>query len=120
MMPKRIAEVSLDFTGLYESELLTELMLRYWNHPSADDDEFRNTLLETAAEVLRASIAGETFIENVPPEQMNIVSAIWFAEFHRIENDSDVNGHEKIAVQEWLRKVRRSVPACFCDQDLLS
>ena len=36
-MAKRIAQISLNFTGLYESELLVELMLRYWNHPNAND-----------------------------------------------------------------------------------
>ena len=30
-MAMRIAKASLNFTGLYESELLVELMLRYWS-----------------------------------------------------------------------------------------
>jgi hypothetical protein len=119
-MPKRIAQVSLDFTGLYESELLTELMLRFWKHPSADDADFRYTVLETAAEALRASVAGQSLIEGLPPDQMNIVSAIWFAEFNRIENDPDMSSEEKSAVEDWLSKLRRSVPACFCDQEYLS
>lgn len=119
-MTKPIAQVSLDFTGLYESELLTELVLRYWKHPNADDDGFRNTLLETAAEALRASVAGEQLIEGLPPDQMNIVSAIWFAEFNRVENDPELSNHERAAVNDWLLTLRRSIPSCFCDHDYLS
>ena len=115
-MAKQIAKVSLDFTGLYESELLTELMLRFWNHPNADDADFRNTLLETAAEALRAAVAGQQLIEGLAPNQMNLVSAIWFAEWNRIENDSEVSREERTAVETWLATLRRSVPACFCNQ----
>lgn len=118
-MAKRIAKTSLNFTGLYESELLVELMLRYWNHPNADDADFRNSLLETAAEALRAAVAGQPLIEGIPPGQMNLVSAIWFAEWNRIENDTDVSGEERTVVVAWLATIRRSVPACFCDQQFL-
>ena len=45
-----IARASLKLSGLFEAELLLELMLRYWNHPLADDRDFRNNLLENAAE----------------------------------------------------------------------
>ena len=81
-MAKQIAKVSLDFTGLYESELLTELMLRFWNHPNADDADFRNTLLETAAEALRAAVAGQQLIEGLAPNQMNLVSASRIISMH--------------------------------------
>ncbi|MEI8019134.1 MAG: hypothetical protein WCH39_13105 [Schlesneria sp.] len=118
-MPKRIAQVSLDFTGLYESELLTELMLRFWHHPNADDADFRNTVLEIAAEALQASVRGESLVEGVPPDQMNIVCAIWFAEWNRIQNDDDINAEERVAIEKWLNTLRRSVPACFCDQQYL-
>jgi hypothetical protein len=33
------AEKSFQITGLYESELLVELMLRFWEHPFADNME---------------------------------------------------------------------------------
>ena len=118
-MAKRIAKASLNFTGLYESELLMELMLRFWNHPNANDDDFRNDLLETAAEALRAAVAGQQLIEGLPPDQMNLVSAIWFAEWNRIENDAGMSSHERTAVEDWLATLRRSVPACFCEQRLL-
>ena len=58
-------------------------------------------------------------IEGLPPDQMNLVSAIWFAEWNRIENDSDLSHHERTAVETWLATLRRSVPACFCDQQYL-
>ncbi len=118
-MAKSIAKTSLNFTGLYESELLVELMLRYWNHPNANDADFRNGLLETAAETLRAAVAGQPLIEGMPSDQMNLVSAIWIAERARIENDSDVNTEERAAVEAWLATLHRAVPACFCDQKLL-
>ncbi len=118
-MSKQIAKVSFDFTGLYESELLVELMLRFWSHPKADDADFRNTLLETAAEALRAAVAGQQLIEGLPPNQMNLVSAIWFAEWNRIENDTEVSEDERTAVETWLATLRRSVPACFCAHQFL-
>ena len=118
-MEKRIAQISLNFTGLYESELLVELMLRYWNHPNANDADFRNGLLETAAEALRAAVAGQPLIEGMPSDQINLVSAIWIAEWTRIENDSDVTAQERTGVEAWLATLRRAVPACFCDQQLL-
>ena len=118
-MAKQIAKVSLDFTGLYESELLTELMLRFWNHPNADNADFRNILLETAAEALRATVAGQQLIEGLPPNEMNLVSAIWFAEWNRIENDTEVSSDERAAVETWLATLRRSIPACFCDHKYL-
>ncbi len=118
-MAKQIAKVSLDFTGLYESELLTELMLRFWNHPNADNADFRNILLETAAEALRAAVAGQQLIEGLPPNEMNLVSAIWFAEWNRIENDTEVSSDERAAVETWLATLRLSIPACFCDHKYL-
>lgn len=118
-MGKRIAKTSLNFTGLYESELLVELMLRYWNHPNADDVDFRNVLLETAAEALRAAVAGQCLIEGLPPDQMNLVSAIWFAEWNRISNDAELSEHERLSIETWLVTLRRSVPGCFCDHEYL-
>ena len=118
-MAKRIANTSLNLTGLYESELLVELMLRYWNHPNADDATFRNDLLEMAAEALRAAVAGQQLIEGLPPDQMNLVSAVWFAEWNRVSNDPDLDNEERSAVEAWLATLRRSIPGCFCDQQYL-
>lgn len=118
-MAKPIAKTSLDFTGLYESELLVELMLRYWKHPSADDSSFRKNLLEMAAEALRAAVSGELLIEGLPPDQMNLVAAVWFAEWNRVSDDSDSADDERNAVETWLSAVRRSIPGSFCDQQLL-
>jgi len=64
----------LAFTGLFEAELLIQLMLRYWEHPLAADSDYRNHLLESACEVLRSSIAGERLMEDIPPKQMNFVA----------------------------------------------
>ena len=48
-----VAKLSLQLTGLFEAEVLVELMLRQWKHPLADQTEFRDQLLEQAADVLR-------------------------------------------------------------------
>lgn len=48
-MARSIAKACLQMTGLFEAELLTELMLRFWNHPLAEDEDFRSSLLEAAA-----------------------------------------------------------------------
>ena len=118
-MAKRIAKASLNFTGLYESELLVELMLRYWQHPRAAEAEFRNDILEAAAEALRSAVGGEVLIAGLPADQMNLVSAIWCAECNRIASDGDVSASEKSDVERWLTTVRRSLPACFCDHKYL-
>jgi len=70
-MDKRfsIAELAFEMTGTFEAELLVELMLREWKHPLAGSEEFRTNLLESAAEALRASIAGEQLIDAIPPEK---------------------------------------------------
>jgi len=115
-MAKHIAQTSLNFTGLYESELLVELMLRYWKHPKADDVVFRNELLEIAAAALRAAVAGQQLIEGLPSDQMNLVSAVWFAEWSRIYSGTGLGDEERIAGQAWLATLRRSIPGSFCDQ----
>jgi hypothetical protein len=47
-----VAKRCLAFSGLFEAEVLIELMLRYWGHPLATDKDFRESLLESAASVL--------------------------------------------------------------------
>jgi hypothetical protein len=112
-----IAQLSLSFTGAFESELLTELMLRHWNHPFANDEEFRNHLLESAAEILRDSIKGMRLITDVRPNDMNLVAAVWLAEWTLLANTA---GSAERPVRElWLQTVRRALPSCFCDPDLL-
>lgn len=103
-------------SGLFEAELLVELMLRYWAHPLASDADFRTQLLEAAVGVLEASMQGKALIEGIPSEQVNLVMAIWFAEWSSL-TDSGVEHLE--ARKLWLTKVRRAIPSCFTDQDEL-
>jgi hypothetical protein len=106
-----IASKCLAFSGLFEAELLIELMLRHWEHPLADDKEFRNELLEGAADVLRICIAGQPVIEDIPADQMNFVAAVWYVEWSNLgQNERDPADPRRA----WLEKVRRSVPSCFC------
>jgi hypothetical protein len=113
------AEGSLGFSGLFEAELLLELMLRYWNHPLANDRDFRSVLLENAAEALRAAIGGEVLIEDLPADKMNFVAAVWYVESTWV---STTRGGDRAHVEsrsQWLADVRHSLPSCFCNPELL-
>ncbi len=113
------AEDSLRLASLYEAELLVELMLRYWQHPHCKDDEYRNSLLESAVDVLQAATEGTQFIESVPPAAMNLVAAVWYVEWNALDGALASDEATREARQAWVDTVRRSIPACFCDpQDL--
>ena len=101
---------------MFEGELLAELILRYWNHPLAEDLEFRNDLIENAAKILRLSIEG------LPPEYMSFVAALWYAEWSCLQNVSAVEASELEFQQReaWLNAFRYAVPSCFCNPNDLS
>jgi hypothetical protein len=109
-------DLAIGFCGLFEAELLVELMLRYWNHPRASDKDFRNHLLETAAEVLARSREGDCFFENISGEDMNFVAALWYAETCQVTDVSEPDTEER---QAWLTSVRRALPSCFCSPENL-
>jgi hypothetical protein len=119
VMARSIAKACLRFTGLFEAELLLELLLRQWKHPRADDADFRSGLLEAASEILRASIAGDRLVDSLKPRNMNFIAAIWYAESVSIQSPSDVPPDEINARQQWLNAIARSLPSCFCDPNLL-
>jgi hypothetical protein len=116
-----IATASLRLTGLYESELLVELMLRYWLHPLADDPDFRNSLLEAAVEALKCAAGGQSLFDDIPAAKTNLVAAICYAEMVTIAGETSEPDEAKRAPRrEWVEKVKRALPSCFCDPDLLS
>src|SRR6185369_7342524 len=119
-MAKSVAKACLRFTGLFEAELLTELLLRFWNHPLADDPEFRSGLLETAAEVLRMSANGERLFEELHPQKVNFVAAIWYVESVSLAERSDVQPAERELREKWLDTLLTALPSCFCDPELLT
>ncbi len=114
-----IAQESLRLTGLFEAELLVELMLRYWRHPYADDVGFRQDLLEAAAEVLKASVADQQLLQEIAPQNMSLVAAVWYAESSSLDAAASLSTANNNERREWTEMVRRSVPSCFCDPDLL-
>jgi hypothetical protein len=114
------AEKSLAICALFESELLVWLMLRNWNHPLAEDREFRSQLLERATEVLTAAVGqgrDHAFIEGVPAKDMNLVAAFWYAEWLAVEPMRGDDERHRESRIEWLNKVRRALPSCFCAVD---
>lgn len=110
-------------SSLFESEVLVWLMLRNWNHPLADDKRFHSALLETATEVLveaAASGCEQVFVQGMPARDMNLISALWYAESCALEDrDSYTNQSEKEERLEWLDSVKHSLPSCFCPLDAL-
>ena len=91
-------------------------MLRYWMHPLAADQEFRNDLLEGAAGVLRSCVSGQQVMAELLPGQMNFIAASWYVEWTAVESGSeDVQGERRA----WLEKVRKGLPSCFCAPDRL-
>lgn len=111
-----IAKRCLAFSGLFEAEVLTELVLRYWMHPLATDGDFRNDLLESAAGVLRSCVSGQKILEDVPASKTNFIAALWYAEWLAVESGSeDPQGERRV----WLDKVRKALPSCFCSPDSL-
>ncbi len=67
---------------------------------------------EAAAEILKQAHDGQACIEGIDAEDMNFVAAIWFAEFCHISDSNDPDVEDR---REWMKKVRRSLPSCFCD-----
>jgi hypothetical protein len=111
-----VAKKCLAFSGLFEAELLIELMLRYWSHPLAADEEFRNELLEGAAHVLRSCVGGHQALEDIPAKQMNFVAAVWYVEWRSLNDGADDPNRRR---RKWLEQLRQSLPSCFCPPDSL-
>jgi hypothetical protein len=112
-----VARGCWDFTGLYEADLLVELMLRDWRHPLAADAWFRDQLLENTATVLKESVRGEKFMEGLPPAKMNFVAAVWYVEWAALQSGAADPGGRRA---RWLEAVGRSCPSCFGDPDELA
>ena len=113
-----IAKESLRMTGLFEAEVLVELMLRHWKHPLAKDRHFREQVLESAALALRSAAKGQQLLEKVPAKQMNLIAAIWYVESVSLQADPQISKAEFRTRQDWLQSVRRALPSCFCPEDL--
>jgi hypothetical protein len=114
-----VARRCLELANLFEAELLAELMLRYWMHPLADNSEFRNDLLEAATQALQNATKGERFFDSLAPDNMNLVAAIWYAEWAAMstsESEDSADMHQQR--ERWLENVKRAVPSCFSDDVL--
>jgi hypothetical protein len=114
-----IAKGCLDFTGLYEAELLTELTLRFWHHPLAANEEFRTVLLDVASEILQNAVNGNACLEELSAENTNFVVALWCAEQITWVDDEDARLASPDERKRWREDVRRSVPSCFVNPNML-
>ena len=112
------AEECLRFSSLFEAELLLELMLRYWKHPLAHDREFRQTVIEDAAEALQHSVDGEALMEGMAPDEFNFVAAVYYVEWRHLSDNLEEEQRPEREV--WLKRLRRALPSCFCRQDDLA
>jgi hypothetical protein len=113
-----IAKESLRMTGLFEAEVLVELMLRHWKHPLAKDRDFCAQVLEAAASALRSAAKDQQLLENVPAKQMNLIAAIWYVESVSLQADPQISKTQLRAREKWLQSVRRALPSCFCPEDV--
>lgn len=106
-----IAKESLAMAGLFEAEVLTELLLWRWAHPQRTDREYRRALLEDAAAALRQAIGGTALFEEVPAEETNLIAALYFVEWSALQSGAaDADGTR----QKWLDQFRHALPSCFC------
>jgi hypothetical protein len=118
-MARSIARACLGLTGLFEAELLIELLLRFYEHPLAKDADFRASLLEGAAEALRASVSGQRLFDDLAPANVNFVAALWYAESLALSSSSDPVASEGDGRRKWLETIPRVLPSCFCDPKFL-
>jgi hypothetical protein len=114
-----IARRSLLLSGSFEADILVMLLLRNWNHPRSDDEDFRQNMLESAAEILQASLQGESLFEEISPQNVNLIAALCFAEATSLSADPSIGHKERELRQTWIDTIRRSIPSCFCDPELL-
>ena len=106
---------------MFEAEVLLELMFRYWDHPLADDAEFRNDNLEKAAQVLIDAKDGVAVMKEVSAQEMNFIAAVWYVEWATVESAwAGMTDEQRIARREWLNRIRHVFPSCFCDQSRLT
>src|SRR5262245_35309367 len=115
-MAKSVERACLRFTGLFEAELLTELMLRFWNHPRADDPDFRSGLLEAAAAVLKASSESERLFDDLTPQNVNFVAAVWYAESVSIADAGETTEAERELRKRWIDSLVRVLNSIFLNR----
>ena len=90
-MTDSTAKRCLAICPLFEAELLVQLMLNHWDHPFVDNESFVQGLLESATELLLAAAdetCTESFIEGLPTNEMNFVSAVWYVEWCGAQNNN--------------------------------
>ena len=114
--PLNLPKILYQITGTFEYELLIELLLRHWQHPLADDEQFRNAIIEDAAVILRESASGVRY-GNLPPNEVNLVFAVCHVESLFVANAGE--GESRELREKWLSRIRQALPSCFSPQDLL-
>lgn len=116
-MSKSLPKLLYDFTSTFEFELLVYLILAQWKHPRSNDLEYRNHMLEQVAEVLRAAVAGEQHLADLPANNMNIVAAMWYVESVNDPKEADYTQSDAAERRRWCDEIKKTLPSCFCPAD---
>ena len=104
-----------DFVACSRQRYLLELMFRYWDHPLAADSEYRDAVLESTTSVLDASINGQCFFEELDCRDVNFVAAVYFAEaMNPLEESAEAMPSLAHQQAQWMERVRKALPSCFC------
>ena len=114
-----VAKRSLLMTGSFEAEILVMLLLKNWEHPHHQDDDFRQSLLDCSADVLQTSVQGKRLFEEISPANVNLIAALCYAEATTLSGDPSIPQQERAMREKWIESIRRSMPSCFCEPDLL-
>jgi hypothetical protein len=102
------AERALLLANSFEAEVFVHLLLEKWKHPLSEDAEFRNDLLEGAAQALQESCDGLTLIEPLKPEDFNFIAAMWFVEWSALQASvGDLPFRSER--QQWLEDIRHAL-----------
>jgi hypothetical protein len=114
-----VARRCLELASLFEAELLTELMLRYWKYPLADAPDFRSDLLEAATQALQYAVYGGRLFDSLSPRIRT-----WLSRSGMPSGQRCVLAQRRIRArftkqrERWLENVKRAIPSCFMDDIL--
>ncbi|SFJ69497.1 hypothetical protein [Planctomicrobium piriforme] len=116
-----IVDRAVDFSYMFEAEVLVELMMRNWSHPRMGNRNYRNELLERVKEALDQAQTGMQLLEELPAVETNFLAAVWYVEWMALSSAPwEIPKEEIEGRTAWVETVRRVLPSCFMRQDDLA